>query len=136
MTWYDDMHRRLDALERFEAEVKERMPSAKVLGYGSRRSGALASEVFLEFQSGRGSWVVDVCTGFSDGDFWVVTHSDLNSLMARQFRFNACIDQSYAFHSPSAAVGHVLELLRVEPDAVVAGMLDESTVARRPWSKS
>lgn len=125
MTWYDDMHRRLDALERFEAEIKERMPSARVLGYGSRRSGALASEVFLEFQSGRGLWIVDVCTSFHDGDSWIVIHSDLSSLAARPSRFNIFLDRSYTFHSQSAAIGHVLELLRVEPDAVGAWMQDE-----------
>lgn len=113
MTWYDDMHRRLDALERFEAEIKERMPSAVVLSRGAWSGDVRFPEFFLELDSGGYSWPVRVYTNFSVRDSWIASHRNMPHGV------------TFGFNSQSAAIGHVLELLRMEPNAVRrAGMLD------------
>lgn len=123
MTWYDDMHRRLDALERFEAEIKERMPSARVLGHGSGLGRARVPEFFLELDSGRDSWIVRAHTNFSGRDSWTVAHwnpfLEVMSKIGMTGDARAAVScKSADFCDQSAAIGHVLELLRAEPDAV------------------
>ena len=120
MTWYDDMHRRIDALERFEAEIKERMPSAVVLSRGAWSGDVRFPEFFLELDSGGYSWPVRVYTNFSVRDSWIASHLPERDVEVdqRPGARSGPVYYSAFFCDQSAAIGHVLELLRAEPDAV------------------